>query len=164
MIHTDNFFLVPHSMQLIMSQSEQNIPCDICSQFTYQIAYLGTEPGSFTFLSKCSANIPCWQHLTAFVSSSLYSWLSRCRLSCTEALHHPWMISFTPLTRKSTKSLNKDKMRHFLAKRKWKVKHGLCPFSYRCSVVTFQSIVQTPSPVISLSSGVIYPFKLLENR
>lgn len=38
------------------------------------------------------------------------------------------------------------------------------PFSYRCSVVTFQSIVQTPSPVISLSSGVIYPFKLLENR
>ncbi|XP_056881527.1 myosin light chain kinase, smooth muscle-like [Takifugu flavidus] len=44
----------------------------------------------------------------------------RCRLSCTEALVHPWMISFTPLTRCSTKSLNKDKMRRFLAKRKWK--------------------------------------------
>uniref|UniRef100_H3CH65 Myosin, light chain kinase 5 n=1 Tax=Tetraodon nigroviridis TaxID=99883 RepID=H3CH65_TETNG len=44
----------------------------------------------------------------------------RCRLSCTEALLHPWMISFTPLTRRSTKSLNKDRMRRFLAKRKWK--------------------------------------------
>ncbi|XP_040923138.1 myosin light chain kinase, smooth muscle-like isoform X2 [Toxotes jaculatrix] len=44
----------------------------------------------------------------------------RCRLSCTEALAHPWMASFTPLTRRPTKSLKKDKMRHFLAKRKWK--------------------------------------------
>uniref|UniRef100_UPI0037E7F184 myosin light chain kinase, smooth muscle-like n=1 Tax=Semicossyphus pulcher TaxID=241346 RepID=UPI0037E7F184 len=44
----------------------------------------------------------------------------RCRLSCTEALAHPWMVSFTPLNRRPTKSLNKGKMRHFLAKRKWK--------------------------------------------
>ncbi|XP_070846734.1 myosin light chain kinase, smooth muscle-like isoform X2 [Chaetodon trifascialis] len=44
----------------------------------------------------------------------------RCRLSCTEALAHPWMVSFTPLTRRPTKSLNKGKMRRFLAKRKWK--------------------------------------------
>lgn len=122
-IHTDNFFLVPYSLQLIMSHSEQNIPCDICSQFAYQIAYLSIlKPGSLTCLSTCSENYTT--HATASVSSSLSSWLSRCRLSCAEALLHPWMISFTPLTRKSTKSLNKDKMRRFLAKRKWKVKHG----------------------------------------
>lgn len=44
----------------------------------------------------------------------------RCRLSCLEALAHPWMVSFTPLNRRPTKSLNKGKMKHFLAKRKWK--------------------------------------------
>lgn len=47
--------------------------------------------------------------------------LSRCRLSCPEALAHPWMISFTPLNHRPSKSLNKLKMRRFLAKRKWKV-------------------------------------------
>uniref|UniRef100_A0A3Q3SHW2 Myosin light chain kinase, smooth muscle-like n=1 Tax=Mastacembelus armatus TaxID=205130 RepID=A0A3Q3SHW2_9TELE len=52
--------------------------------------------------------------------SSLLKKDRRCRLSCTEALTHPWMASFTPLTRRPTKSLKKDKMRHFLAKRKWK--------------------------------------------
>lgn len=113
-----------------MSHSEQNIPCDLCNQFAYQIAYLGIlEPGSLTFLSKCSDNDTMLATFDSLcVVLSLYSWLSRCRLSCTEALLHPWMISFTPLTRKSTKSLNKDRMRRFLAKRKWKVKHGLCRF------------------------------------
>ncbi|XP_029978368.1 myosin light chain kinase, smooth muscle-like [Sphaeramia orbicularis] len=52
--------------------------------------------------------------------SSLLKKDRRCRLSCTEALFHPWMASFTPLTRRSTKSLSKQKMRRFLAKRKWK--------------------------------------------
>ncbi|XP_055019198.1 myosin light chain kinase, smooth muscle-like, partial [Boleophthalmus pectinirostris] len=42
------------------------------------------------------------------------------RLSCTDALAHPWMASFTPLLRRPTKSLNKTKMRRFLAKRKWR--------------------------------------------
>lgn len=42
------------------------------------------------------------------------------RLSCTEALTHPWMASFTPLQRRPTKSLNKTKMKRFLAKRKWR--------------------------------------------
>lgn len=62
------------------------------------------------------------------VSSGLYLSLSvhlrsRSRLSCAKALTHPWMASFTPLTRRPTKSLKKEKMRRFLAKRKWKVKH-----------------------------------------
>ncbi|XP_023264881.1 myosin light chain kinase, smooth muscle-like [Seriola lalandi dorsalis] len=52
--------------------------------------------------------------------SSLLKKDRRCRLSCTEALAHPWMVSFTPLTRRPTKSLRKEKMKHFLAKRKWK--------------------------------------------
>ncbi|XP_070783037.1 myosin light chain kinase, smooth muscle-like [Enoplosus armatus] len=52
--------------------------------------------------------------------SSLLKKDQRCRLSCAEALAHPWMVSFTPLTRRPTKSLNKGKMRRFLAKRKWK--------------------------------------------
>ncbi|XP_074519393.1 myosin light chain kinase, smooth muscle-like isoform X2 [Halichoeres trimaculatus] len=52
--------------------------------------------------------------------SSLLKKDRRCRLSCTEALAHPWMVSFTPLSRRPTKSLNKGKMKHFLARRKWK--------------------------------------------
>ncbi|KAM6898342.1 myosin light chain kinase, smooth muscle-like [Lycodopsis pacificus] len=52
--------------------------------------------------------------------SSLLKRDQRCRLSCAEALAHPWMVSFTPLNRRPTKSLNKGKMKHFLAKRKWK--------------------------------------------
>ncbi|KAK5611770.1 hypothetical protein CRENBAI_010143 [Crenichthys baileyi] len=44
----------------------------------------------------------------------------RSRLSCTEALSHSWMASFTPLIRRPTKSLNKEKMRRFLTRRKWK--------------------------------------------
>ncbi|XP_071401845.1 myosin light chain kinase, smooth muscle-like [Centroberyx affinis] len=52
--------------------------------------------------------------------SSLLKKDRRCRLSCDEALAHPWMVSFTPLNRRPTKSLNKEKMRRFLAKRKWK--------------------------------------------
>ncbi|KAM9837564.1 myosin light chain kinase, smooth muscle-like [Aulostomus maculatus] len=52
--------------------------------------------------------------------SSLLKKDQRCRLSCTEALAHPWMASFTPLNRRPTKSLNKEKMRRFLAKRKWR--------------------------------------------
>ncbi|XP_037611310.1 myosin light chain kinase, smooth muscle-like isoform X1 [Sebastes umbrosus] len=44
----------------------------------------------------------------------------RCRLSCTEALAHPWMASFTVLSRRPTKTLNKGKIKRFLAKRKWK--------------------------------------------
>lgn len=60
-------------------------------------------------------------HFTAFCVSLSVCVLFRCRLSCTEALAHPWMVSFTPLTRRPTKSLNKGKMKHFLAKHKWKV-------------------------------------------
>ncbi|XP_026207189.1 myosin light chain kinase, smooth muscle-like isoform X2 [Anabas testudineus] len=54
-----------------------------------------------------------------FISSLLIK-DKRSRLSCAKALVHPWMASFTPLSRRPTKSLKKDKMRHFLAKRKWK--------------------------------------------
>ncbi|XP_019721373.1 myosin light chain kinase, smooth muscle-like isoform X2 [Hippocampus comes] len=43
----------------------------------------------------------------------------RSRMSCIEALVHPWMASFTALNR-PTKSLRKEKMRRFLAKCKWK--------------------------------------------
>ncbi|KAM3849265.1 LOW QUALITY PROTEIN: myosin light chain kinase, smooth muscle-like [Diretmus argenteus] len=52
--------------------------------------------------------------------SSLLKKDRRCRLSCDEALAHPWMVSFTPLTHRPTKALKKEKMRRFLAKRKWK--------------------------------------------
>ncbi|XP_032358997.1 myosin light chain kinase, smooth muscle isoform X2 [Etheostoma spectabile] len=52
--------------------------------------------------------------------SSLLKKDRRCRLSCTEALAHHWMASFTPLNHRPSKSLKKAKMRRFLAKRKWK--------------------------------------------
>ncbi|KAM6897279.1 myosin light chain kinase, smooth muscle-like [Xenentodon cancila] len=54
-----------------------------------------------------------------FISSLLKKDL-RARLSCTEALAHCWMASFTPLNRRPTKSLNKKRMKRFLARRKWK--------------------------------------------
>uniref|UniRef100_A0AAQ4QUB7 Myosin, light chain kinase 5 n=1 Tax=Gasterosteus aculeatus aculeatus TaxID=481459 RepID=A0AAQ4QUB7_GASAC len=68
----------------------------------------------------------------------------RCRLSCAEALAHPWMASFTPMNRRPTKSLNKGKMKRFLARRKWKVMLWLMdePFSYQwLPGMNFQSFV-----------------------
>ncbi|KAK2870357.1 hypothetical protein Q8A67_024749 [Cirrhinus molitorella] len=44
----------------------------------------------------------------------------RTRLSCKKALAHPWIALFDDSNSKSTKSLNKDKMRRFLARQKWK--------------------------------------------
>ncbi|XP_063078023.1 myosin light chain kinase, smooth muscle-like [Engraulis encrasicolus] len=42
------------------------------------------------------------------------------RMSCEEALSHPWIEFFSRPKQRTTKSLNKGKMRRFLAKRKWK--------------------------------------------
>uniref|UniRef100_A0A673FLC2 Protein kinase domain-containing protein n=1 Tax=Sinocyclocheilus rhinocerous TaxID=307959 RepID=A0A673FLC2_9TELE len=46
----------------------------------------------------------------------------RTRLSCEKALAHPWIALFDDSNSRSTKSLNKDKMRRFLARRKWKAR------------------------------------------
>lgn len=86
------------------------------------------------WLGTCNVNMPKYGRTQAVDKSlSLFFFFffsvfcvhfdCRSRLSCTEALAHPWMVSFTPLTRRPTKSLRKEKMRRFLAKRKWKVKH-----------------------------------------
>ncbi|XP_062847673.1 myosin light chain kinase, smooth muscle-like [Trichomycterus rosablanca] len=40
----------------------------------------------------------------------------RSRMSCDQALAHPWMASTSP---RVTKTLNKDKMRRFLARQRW---------------------------------------------
>uniref|UniRef100_A0A672L5J9 Myosin, light chain kinase 5 n=1 Tax=Sinocyclocheilus grahami TaxID=75366 RepID=A0A672L5J9_SINGR len=45
----------------------------------------------------------------------------RTRLSCEKALAHPWIALFDDSNSRSTKSLNKEKMRRFLARQKWKV-------------------------------------------
>ncbi|XP_028989089.1 myosin light chain kinase, smooth muscle-like isoform X2 [Betta splendens] len=52
--------------------------------------------------------------------SSLLQKDRKSRLSCAKALAHPWMASFPALKGRATKSLKKDKMRRFLARRKWK--------------------------------------------
>ncbi|TRY91385.1 hypothetical protein DNTS_013516 [Danionella cerebrum] len=44
----------------------------------------------------------------------------RKRLSCDKALAHPWIVSFDDANSRAIKSLNKDKIRRFLAKQKWK--------------------------------------------
>ncbi|XP_066554580.1 myosin light chain kinase, smooth muscle isoform X2 [Amia ocellicauda] len=44
----------------------------------------------------------------------------RKRLSCKEALAHPWMAAFVSVDPRSTKTLSKDKMKKYLAKQKWK--------------------------------------------
>uniref|UniRef100_A0A8C1R3Q7 Uncharacterized protein n=1 Tax=Cyprinus carpio TaxID=7962 RepID=A0A8C1R3Q7_CYPCA len=43
------------------------------------------------------------------------------RLSCEKALAHPWIALFDDSNSRSAKSLNKDKIRRFLARQKWKV-------------------------------------------
>lgn len=44
----------------------------------------------------------------------------RTRLSCENALAHPWIALFEDSNSRSTKSLNKEKMRRFLVRQKWK--------------------------------------------
>ncbi|XP_026876109.2 myosin light chain kinase, smooth muscle-like isoform X1 [Electrophorus electricus] len=41
------------------------------------------------------------------------------RMSCEQALSHPWMLS-SSLSHRGTKNLNKDKMKRFLARQRWK--------------------------------------------
>uniref|UniRef100_A0A672HMR6 Myosin, light chain kinase 5 n=1 Tax=Salarias fasciatus TaxID=181472 RepID=A0A672HMR6_SALFA len=45
---------------------------------------------------------------------------ARRRLSCKEALAHPWMAAFDSGDHAATKSLSKEKMKKFLARQKWK--------------------------------------------
>ncbi|CAN9505491.1 unnamed protein product [Ophioblennius macclurei] len=52
--------------------------------------------------------------------SSLLNKDTRRRLSCNEALAHPWMAAFNSGDHSATKSLSKEKMKKFLARQKWK--------------------------------------------
>ncbi|CAJ1076168.1 myosin light chain kinase%2C smooth muscle isoform X1 [Xyrichtys novacula] len=52
--------------------------------------------------------------------SSLLNKDSRRRLSCKEALAHPWMAAFDSGDLTNTKNLSKEKMKRFLARQKWK--------------------------------------------
>ncbi|KAM6957155.1 myosin light chain kinase, smooth muscle [Aplochiton taeniatus] len=52
--------------------------------------------------------------------SSLLNKDTRRRMSCEEALAHPWMAAFVSADPSTTKSLSKEKMKRFLAKQKWK--------------------------------------------
>uniref|UniRef100_A0A8C0YBE1 Myosin light chain kinase, smooth muscle-like n=1 Tax=Cyprinus carpio carpio TaxID=630221 RepID=A0A8C0YBE1_CYPCA len=52
--------------------------------------------------------------------SSLLRKDKRTRLSCEKALAHPWIALFDDSNSRSAKSLNKDKIRRFLARQKWK--------------------------------------------
>ncbi|XP_029364062.1 myosin light chain kinase, smooth muscle isoform X2 [Echeneis naucrates] len=52
--------------------------------------------------------------------SSLLNKDTRRRMSCQEALAHPWMAAFDSGDPASTKCLSKEKMKRFLARQKWK--------------------------------------------
>ncbi|XP_036945093.1 myosin light chain kinase, smooth muscle isoform X2 [Acanthopagrus latus] len=52
--------------------------------------------------------------------SSLLSKDTRRRMSCEEALAHPWMAAFDSGDLTNTKNLSKEKMKRFLARQKWK--------------------------------------------
>ncbi|XP_011476265.1 myosin light chain kinase, smooth muscle isoform X3 [Oryzias latipes] len=54
-----------------------------------------------------------------FISSLLVK-VPRRRMSCEEALAHPWIAAFDSGDLTSTKSLSKEKMKRFLARQKWK--------------------------------------------
>uniref|UniRef100_A0A667X146 Myosin, light chain kinase 5 n=1 Tax=Myripristis murdjan TaxID=586833 RepID=A0A667X146_9TELE len=53
--------------------------------------------------------------------SSLLNKNTRRRMTCEEALAHPWMAAFDSGDPSTTKSLSKEKMKRFLARQKWKV-------------------------------------------
>ncbi|XP_019949701.2 myosin light chain kinase, smooth muscle isoform X1 [Paralichthys olivaceus] len=52
--------------------------------------------------------------------SSLLNKDTRRRMSCVEALAHPWMAAFDSGDCANTKCLSKEKMKRFLARQKWK--------------------------------------------
>uniref|UniRef100_A0A3P9D773 Myosin, light chain kinase 5 n=1 Tax=Maylandia zebra TaxID=106582 RepID=A0A3P9D773_9CICH len=52
--------------------------------------------------------------------SSLLSKDPRRRMTCEQALAHPWMAAFKSKELTLTKSLSKEKMKRFLARQKWK--------------------------------------------
>ncbi|XP_018558000.1 myosin light chain kinase, smooth muscle isoform X1 [Lates calcarifer] len=52
--------------------------------------------------------------------SSLLNKDTRRRMSCEEALAHPWMAAFDSEDLATTKCLSKEKMKRFLARQKWK--------------------------------------------
>ncbi|KAG7243548.1 hypothetical protein INR49_011104 [Caranx melampygus] len=52
--------------------------------------------------------------------SSLLNKDTRRRISCEEALAHPWMAAFDSEDLAATKCLSKEKMKRFLARQKWK--------------------------------------------
>lgn len=52
--------------------------------------------------------------------SSLLNKAPRRRMTCAEALAHPWMEAFGSEDSASSKSLSKEKMKKFLARQKWK--------------------------------------------
>ncbi|XP_071327382.1 myosin light chain kinase, smooth muscle [Trachinotus anak] len=52
--------------------------------------------------------------------SSLLNKDTRRRMSCEEALAHPWMAAFDSGDPAATKCLSKEKMKRFLARQKWK--------------------------------------------
>uniref|UniRef100_A0A3P9JQM4 Myosin light chain kinase, smooth muscle n=1 Tax=Oryzias latipes TaxID=8090 RepID=A0A3P9JQM4_ORYLA len=54
-----------------------------------------------------------------FISSLLVK-VPRRRMSCEEALAHPWIAAFDSGDLTSKKSLSKEKMKRFLARQKWK--------------------------------------------
>lgn len=52
--------------------------------------------------------------------SSLLNKAPRRRMTCADALAHPWMAAFDSEDTASSKSLSKEKMKKFLARQKWK--------------------------------------------
>lgn len=49
------------------------------------------------------------------------SFVPRQRLTCDQALAHPWMETVKTMDPRATKSLSKMKMKKFLARQKWQV-------------------------------------------
>uniref|UniRef100_A0A8C1N1V8 Myosin light chain kinase, smooth muscle n=1 Tax=Cyprinus carpio TaxID=7962 RepID=A0A8C1N1V8_CYPCA len=69
------------------------------------------------------------------------------RLSCEKALAHPWIALFDDSNSRSAKSLNKDKIRRFLARQKWKVWN---------LKKLLAAVLETRSPVVHLRWFLIF--------
>ncbi|XP_073686716.1 myosin light chain kinase, smooth muscle-like [Garra rufa] len=104
---------------------------------------LYSAPRNTPTLPARSASVPLFQQQERHIT----------RLSCKKALAHPWIALFDDSNSKSTKSLNKDKMRRFLARQKWK-KTGKALLALKRMVRSSKSDA-LHSPLISVDASAL---------
>ncbi|XP_030649923.1 myosin light chain kinase, smooth muscle [Chanos chanos] len=119
-----------------------------------------TETLALVTAAKWEFDEESFEEITAqakdFISSVLIKDARR-RLTCEQALAHPWMAAFVSADPSTTKNLSKDKMKKFLARQKWK-KTGKALLALKR-----MALLSKPEGSISQSSSVEDTEQALQN-